>query len=182
MEKRYHRGHEISSASPFVSISFVLVSFSFFFFSSFFLRLRKVSHCRYLKAPRTGSFAEVTLLFYCSVFRQLLSFPLFFFFLFHRLSLRSLCHSLERSRTLSFLLVTFTYLVPLSLAVCIAAAVATAAVVAVAARTVAAGSGCAFPNFGNSNEISGKVNILCVNQIPANIRERARIRGTEQLN
>lgn len=38
------------------------------------------------------------------------------------------------------------------------------------------------PELRNSNEISGKVNILCVNQIPTSIRERVRIRGTVRLN
>lgn len=38
------------------------------------------------------------------------------------------------------------------------------------------------PELRNSNEISGKVNILCVNQIPTNIRERVRIRGMVRLN
>lgn len=43
------------------------------------------------------------------------------------------------------------------------------------------------PELRNSNEISGKVNILCVNQILANIRERKRERedrwqGASKLN
>lgn len=48
------------------------------------------------------------------------------------------------------------------------------AVVAAATKTTAAAAGGgAFPSskLRNSNEISGKVNILCVNQIPTSIRE-----------
>lgn len=86
------------------------------------------------------------------------------------------------SRTLNvhFRSSSYFYLDPLSSsAVCIAP-------VAVAVA-VAAGGGCAFPELRNSNEISGKVNILCVNQILANIRERERERedrwqGASKLN
>lgn len=44
---------------------------------------------------------------------------------------------------------------------------------AAATKTTAAAGGGAFPSskLRNSNEISGKVNILCVNQIPTSIRE-----------